>query len=262
MVVIVTNNYDYPRSFIMNLKLLRDNIVGRLRQFTLTRKLIAPIYHLFHKDKPDVVITELRKNFLEKGLNVLETFDKMMSENGFKYSLAFGTMLGAVREKGFIKHDADIDVFMWIEDYNEKFAECLQKNGFSIYHTFSVDNDKLGKEDTIMLDGVQIDIFYIYPPIVGRNLPYCCDFVIHPDCLSREHSVLKYGGLLPRRIEIPISREVVRVPFETLSLPIMTNAHEFLRYRYGEDYMIPNPKWTSGINPNIIPWEGKVAIFK
>ena len=145
----------------MNIKLLRDNIVGRLRQFKLTRKLIAPIYHLFHKDKPDLVINELRKNFCEKGLRVLDYFDKMMTENGYSYSLAFGTLLGAVREKGFIKHDADIDVFMWIEDYNQCFVDCLLKHGFMFSHTFSVENDKLGKEDTIMFDGVQIDIFYI-----------------------------------------------------------------------------------------------------
>ena len=245
----------------MNLKLLRDNIVGRLRQFTLTRKMIAPIYHLLHKNKPDLVLNELCENFRKKGLIVLDYFDKMMTENGYKYSLAFGTLLGAVREKGFIKHDEDIDIFMWIEDYNESFVNCLLQHGFKFYHTFSVDNDKLGKEDTIVYDGVQIDIFYIYPPIEGRTLSYCCDFVVHPDCLSRRHSVLKYGGLLPRRLEIPMSRDIVRVPFETLSLPIMANAHELLSYRYGEDYMIPNPKWVNGINPSIIPWKGKVAKF-
>lgn len=246
----------------MRLRLYYYNILGRLKQYKLIRKVFGPIFHFFYPDKSIVLVDELKVNFREKGLKVLEAFDFMMTENGFKYSLAFGTMLGAVREKGFIKHDADIDVFMWIEDYSPRFIDCLLENGFTIAHSFSIDNDKYGKEDTIMLDGVQIDIFYIYPPIDGRTFSYCCDFIIHPDCLSREHSINKYGGLLPRRFEIPISHDVVRVPFESLSLPILANAHEFLSLRYGKDYMIPNPNWSSDSNPYIIPWQDKIAVFK
>ena len=246
----------------MKVKYFVEDILGRLRQIDTLRKLFGPLYHMVHKDNVKEQVDELRSSFQQKGLNALDAFDKAMTENGFKYSLAFGTMLGAVREKGFIKHDADIDVFMWIEDYGPAFTENLRKRGFSFSHTFSVDNDKLGKEDTVMYDGVQIDIFYIYPPLEGRPYPYCCDFVIHPDCLSREHSIRKYGGLLPRRLEMPMSPGVVRVPFESLSLPILVNAQEYLRYRYGDDFMTPNPNWVSGLNPNIIPWQGKVAVFK
>lgn len=246
----------------MKLKFFIEDILGIVRQNDIIRKLFGPIYHKIHNDSAKAFVDVLKTNFQQRGLRALETFDRAMSENGYKYSLAFGTMLGAVREKGFIKHDADIDVFMWIEDYSPAFIECLGKYGFSLMHTFSVDNDKSGKEDTIMFDKVQIDIFYIYPPIGSSSFPYCCDFVIHPDCLSREHSVRKYGGLLPRRLEMPMSQKVIRVPFETLSLPILDNAKEFLGYRYGSDYMIPNPKWVSGSNPNIIPWNGKIGIFK
>lgn len=237
------------------------NFIGWIRQAKVIRKLLGPIYRIIHHDKAIEEVDKLKLHFQQKGLKVLDTFDKVMTDNNYLYSLAFGTMLGAVRERGFIKHDADIDVFMWIEDYDSNLIECLKRKGFSVSHTFSVDNDQYGKEDTIMLDGVQIDIFYIYPPIEGHTYPYCCDFIIHPDCLSREHSVQKYGGLLPRRIEMPISHRVVRVPFENLYLPILSNAHEFLSFRYGNDYMIPNPKWVNGNNPYIISCPDKVAIF-
>lgn len=246
----------------MEFKYLFWNILGRLRQIKLVRKIFGPIYRIFHRDNTIDDVNALRTNFKMKGIAVLEKFDLMMSENGYKYSLAFGTMLGAVREKGFIKHDADIDVFMWIEDYNPEFLHCIKKYGFILSHTFSIDCDKYGKEDTIMMDGVQIDIFYIYPPLSGRTNPYSCDFIIHPDCLSREHSVHKHGGLLPRRIEIPMSNEIVRTSFESLSLPILKNAEEFLSLRYGKDYMTPDPNWSCGPNPNIIPWIDKVAVFK
>lgn len=245
----------------MKIRYIIDDFLGYARQSKILRKIFAPLYHKIHNDNSVEVESEMKEQLHKNGLEVLKTFDRIMTQHGFKYSLAFGTMLGAVREKGFIKHDADIDVFMWIEDYTPLIKECLLQHGFTISHTFSVENGILGKEDTIEYEGVQIDIFYIYPPLEGRTYPYCCDFIVHRDCLSREHSVRKYGGLLPRRIEVPISHDVIRVPFETLTLPVLANAHEFLSFRYGSDYMTPNPNWVNGSNEYIIPWVGKVAEY-
>lgn len=35
-------------------------------------------------------------------LGILKKFDSICKENGLEYSLAYGTMLGAIRHKGFI----------------------------------------------------------------------------------------------------------------------------------------------------------------
>ena len=51
--------------------------------------------------------------FHKNGIKVLKAFDECLTSNGFTYTLAFGTMLGAIREQGFIPHDLDIDVAMW-----------------------------------------------------------------------------------------------------------------------------------------------------
>ena len=52
-------------------------------------------------------------------LKLMTEFDKVARKYGLKYSLCAGTLLGAVRHKGFIPWDDDIDVSMPRPDYEK-----------------------------------------------------------------------------------------------------------------------------------------------
>ena len=54
-----------------------------------------------------------------KLLDILMTIDKMCKERGLRYYLVDGSLIGAVREKGFIPWDDDMDICMPREDYEQ-----------------------------------------------------------------------------------------------------------------------------------------------
>ncbi len=61
-------------------------------------------------------------------LDLLLKLDEVCSRHGLRYYIAFGTCLGALRHKGFIPWDHDIDVLMPIEDV-KKLVELQDEFG-------------------------------------------------------------------------------------------------------------------------------------
>lgn len=73
-------------------------------------------------------------------LEILAYIDLFCKKNNISYFINYGTLLGAVRHKGFIPWDDDIDISMDREHYNmfiEKFNQDSSK-----YKILSLDTDK------------------------------------------------------------------------------------------------------------------------
>ena len=74
-------------------------------------------------------------------LEILKIFDKFCREHDLKYSLYAGSLLGAVRHKGFIPWDDDLDVCMSRADY-EKFLKLWQEFPVEGYVLQNKENSK------------------------------------------------------------------------------------------------------------------------
>lgn len=124
---------------------------------------------------------------------ILDVIHNVCTENGLRYSLAYGTLIGAVRHKGFIPWDDDIDLMMPREDYEKLLAiwDQAAPKGYILQNVrtdpdFTQSFTKIRKDHTTFLQfeferekqyhkGVFIDIFpgdRVAPGKLGRKTQY------------------------------------------------------------------------------------------
>jgi len=73
------------------------------------------------------VSAELLSRVQQLELKLFDEFARVCDANGIPYTLAYGTALGAIRHKGFIPWDDDIDVFVFAEDL-DRLRAAMEKD--------------------------------------------------------------------------------------------------------------------------------------
>ena len=109
-------------------------------------------------------------------LEILLEFDRICKKNNVKYQLFAGTLLGAIRHKGFIPWDDDVDVCLLRKDYIRFIKRCkTDLNPKYFLQTYETDKNyimqfaKIRKNNTKFVErgtsqcnihqGIYIDIF-------------------------------------------------------------------------------------------------------
>lgn len=221
-------------------------------KFPKLKFILKPIYHILFYNRYG---RKRRESYLKNAHETICKFNECMRENNIEYSLAYGTMLGAIRERGFIKHDADLDVFVWADDIKKNIKTCLEKYGFYLTRSMKVEDGRLGLEESYDYKSVSIDIFYIFKDNTNKN--YICWFRPKDGFPTMPISMSETGGVKALIDYLPFVKTYKLVPFEDMMLPVFDNAEEMLLASYGKDYMIPDPSF----KPKEIEFKGVKATY-
>ncbi len=130
------------------------------------------------EERDGFCIPQLMKRVWAAELEVLLLFDEICRENGIRYYLGCGTLLGAVRHGGFIPWDDDIDLWMLREDamkLNGLSDAVFDRRGLTLANPYKdsghhnlcwrVDNGR-----TLMLEEKHLIRYHYCPFAVGVDI--------------------------------------------------------------------------------------------
>lgn len=151
---------------------------------------------------------------------------EILDSNNVKFVLGYGTLLGAIREKDFIKHDIDIDLIAFNEDEIINVIPKLKEVGLNLVRL-----EKKQCTYSFMRNDVYIDIY-----------------------IKKEYNNLVnkfYVNLLGRPFPKKYLKNFIEIEFLNEKFKIPQNWEELLVYWYGKDWRIPKENCPSNDEANI-----------
>ncbi len=160
-------------------------------------------------------------------------FKEVLDKHQLDFVLIYGTLLGAIREKGFIEHDYDIDTTLFDEKQLIKLIPELKKAGLVL-----VRYTEQQKAYSFMKDGCYIDV-YIPEKINGLAglfyMKYC-------------------GRFFPKRF----FKALTTIEFLGSQFKVPHNPEKLLQYFYGKNWRTPIKKKPGIVEPS---WMRKIKRF-
>ncbi len=199
----------------------------RLINFLKSNEIIRWFFHPYIIYKRNKLNRQISNRFLKNADRALMKFFEVTENLKLNCWLSFGTLLGAVRENDFLKHDSDIDLGMFFKDYSVEFENALINAGFKKIKQFEVANKLSGFEQSWLYETTKIDIFFHF---TDNEKMKCHTFYT----IDNKTNILEVTFTNTGFKSTKFKNVIVNVP---------NNTDLYLKENYGESYMIPNKKW-------------------
>jgi len=187
-----------------------------------------------------------KKTFQKHGKEALFRIDDAFREIGIVYWLEFGTLLGAVRDRGFIEHDNDIDLACFFDDFKQEHEKIFLKYGFKKTREFLIDNGSFGREETYTYKGVDVDIFYFHK----RDHEMYCHLFMPQEGQGWRGTFRDKGDFLVRELTYA-NAGFNKMDFLGRNFSIPADIEQHLSASYGKNYMIKDKNYSNSIATNV-----------
>lgn len=190
------------------------------------------------------IITPIRCRRLQRyGFKILGELNDVLTMHKIEYYVSYGTLLGIVRERNFLRHDDDIDI--WVNHDNVKnvkeFVKKMSDVGFSFKHVLLIGDQILYY--TFKRYQVSVDMFCFIRAEDGSGL-YISGVYTDLNIKYEKPSQNSW-----RRIKRPNIDSGKEIECGGSRFVVPANAIEILEALYGKGWDIPNPNWVDEDTP-------------
>ena len=254
--------------FIYNFDVKKSNVINRhkLKKYYVSDTFVSNNYEVYSEQDAfypnEKIPLKLKKSFIR----LLQYADSFFNENNIEYSLAYGTLLGYIRNKKIIPYDHDLDCIIGINGvkklkqlaenpemktimYNtqiKKYKPNFKTDTIYIILNHSFINDKgygkryncKGKKVLLPVDRCAVKGF------IGRIILNDIQYDIFP--YNTDYSIMKQHlhdvSFYPEHLQLLSNlNKYKRDYFEGVEVSVLNDEEtdKFLSLFYGNDYLIP-----------------------
>lgn len=215
----------------------------------MLRKL-TPIYEWYLKRRSRKSCERLQKN----GYDISTRIGEILDKSNISYFFTYGTLLGLIRDNGFIKHDNDLDIgILKTDDFSwDDLSSLLSKSGLTKLHEFGIDGKVT--EQTYIYNGTGID-FFLYEYEDNKMISY----------VYFKKDNFEYKNEYERSVSKMISSQIIDFKYivnNGVKFRIPKNAEQYLEDIYSETWRVPNPNWISSNGPAWNEVKGVYGTYK
>ncbi len=181
------------------------------------------------------VIPYRRRRLQKHGWDCLNRLHQTLTSANIKYHCDFGTLLGLIRDRGFIPHDDDIDITIPTAETKSpvEILKILLAHGYQYLHGFQYEGRKI--EFTIIdKTGITIDIFF--PTVADENQKI---YSYEPLWLPEDTYPSENANTLIRYMFVDLTF-IASIKTCGIEVCIPANAEERLASEYGVNWRIPD----------------------